>query len=52
MNIVAMKPCVGECMILSMAASLEYDDGRRADVSNGVCISDVIQNSTEKHKLR
>jgi hypothetical protein len=41
MSIVAMKPCTGECMILSMVASLEYDDGRRADVTNGVGVSNI-----------
>jgi hypothetical protein len=38
----ALKPCPDECMILSILASVEYDDGQRADASNGVSFKHII----------
>jgi len=32
----ARKPCIDDCMILSLATSIEFDDGRTADVNSGV----------------
>ncbi|KAF2433288.1 hypothetical protein EJ08DRAFT_73787 [Tothia fuscella] len=35
MKFYAKKPCEGNCMLLKMEASMEYDDGNHADTSTG-----------------
>lgn len=33
---IATKPCEGNCMIFSLGANMEYDDGSSAENANGV----------------
>jgi hypothetical protein len=36
MSLGARKPCTNDCIVLSVASSIEYDDGQTADVKSGV----------------
>jgi hypothetical protein len=35
----AKRPCEGNCMILEISSGLETDEGKNADVANGVGVT-------------
>jgi hypothetical protein len=43
MSLGAKKPCIDDCIVLSLATSIEYDDGKTADVKSGVCNSSLFE---------